>query len=178
MKHALALILPVLVLSACATPYQPDLVGKPSARVRMVSTHSMFGPASVLTSSCVPYSALQWDSNTQRLGHLPSRGSTPKRESIGIPLADLPEYASFTEHRIAAGEPISLAFYGTLYSYPNTVKCAVGARFTPTEGADYQAIFSERAGGGCAIAVHRLISDPDGKVKEAAVEGLRFLPRC
>lgn len=178
MIRVLLILVVMLAELGCASHYQPDLANKQSARVRVVSTHSMDASASVLSGNCVPYSSISWETNTQRVAYLPGRGGAPKKQSLGMLTANLPEYASYSEHRVPAGDPISFAFYGMHFFGNRTVTCAVGARFTPVEGVDYQVSFSEQSGGLCAITVSRLLGGSDGKVIEAPVVDVEGIPRC
>mgnify|MGYP006203012987 CR=1 FL=1 len=112
--------------------------------------------AAVLSGACVPFSTIGWDRNAQQLAYLPGRGREPQRNSLGVPAAaDLPEYASFSEHRIAAGESTMLAFYGMSFEGNRTVTCAIATRFTPVDGANYEVRYGEQSGGICTITASR-----------------------
>jgi hypothetical protein len=164
-------------LTACASAYKADLEGKPSARVRMVSTSSYFASAGILAKDCAPSTVGGWTASMQEMASLPGRGYTRKRESIGMPVSEIPEYASFVEQRIAAGVPITLAFRGTL----GNAYCNIALVFTPQEGGDYEALFAEKPGGRvgiCTIAVSRLRAISDGKAQPVPAENVRSLPPC
>jgi hypothetical protein len=178
MMRAIAMVL-VLALVGCAEPYKRDLAGKASARVRMVSTFS--GPArpALITKECVPppLSDIQWAGAAEEMAVLPGRGREPKRESIGMPMTSLPEYASFTEQQIPAGVAVRLAFRGM----NGNAACTIATQFTPQEGADYEVIYGEESGGRagrCTIAVFQLRATTDGKAVRSPVSDLQRVPRC
>lgn len=168
-KFALTVL---IALTGCATPYTADLTGKPTARVRVVSTHSYLVRASTLAGDCLPINLESWNLKTLQLAELPGRGSAPKRESIGMPMPNLPEYASFVERRIPAGAPFALGFFTAAPG-----RCSVGVRFTPREGGDYEARFAEDTEG-CTIAFYGLVPSQDKAATPVQVDGVQRLRRC
>jgi hypothetical protein len=172
-----ALVVLVVVAAGCHAPYKADLEGKPTARLRMVSTSGYYAAAGLLDKDCSPAINGGWTIAMREMATLPARGREPKRESIGMPMANLPEYASFTEHRIAAGAPITIAYRGTL----GNAYCNIALRLTPQEGADYETLFAEEAGGRagiCTIAVWRLRPAGDGKAVRMPAENVQRLRPC
>jgi hypothetical protein len=159
-------------LAGCAVPPETDLDGKPAARLRVASTHSYAARAAIVAGECIPVLGV----GTSRLATLPPRGDRPKRDSIGMPMSDFPEYAHFSEHRIPAGAPLRVAFsvnYGVGLSFNPGIAggCARGVRFTPEEGADYEARFAEE-GSRCTLVLRKLVPAEGGKALPASAGGV------
>lgn len=162
----------LLACAGCMSTYAPQLEGKPSARLRVVSTHAYGVTAGVLPKGCQPGINLQWDLNMERFAFLPGRGAQPKHESIGMPMTPMPEYASYSELRIPAEQPFNLAFRLAA----GNIFCTLAQSFTPQDGADYEAVYRE-VGSNCVISVRRLAA-AGSTVLPVPVEGLARVPRC
>jgi hypothetical protein len=131
----IALALPVLLAACAAAPgtapeykadYKPELAGKPAATLRLSSLHPRPARVGALSGECVPFTVKAFDATTQGIGTL-----TAKQPA---------------EQAIPAGAPFTFAFFAS-----NTVvtgqiatdeNCAVGMRFTPEAGAEYEAVFT------------------------------------
>ena len=152
-------------LAGCAPAvYKPEVAGKPTARIRMVSNFLTGVAVRRFEGSCVPFSEMQ--------GELLPTLNRDKREAIGIPMTNLPSSANFKEHQIVAGEPIIFQFRTSWQSGMLSPKmdCVSRMGFTPQNGADYQATFSYRTNPeGCTLVLRRLRSGPDGRVVEEPV---------
>jgi len=128
----LTLALPLLLL-ACAAPtptpapeYKPDLAGKPTATLHLSSLHPSPARAGLLTGTCVPFTAKAFDGASLGMGTL-----TAKEPA---------------EQKVLAGEPLTLAFFTSTTTVSGQTatdaNCAVGMRFTPEAGAEYEAVFT------------------------------------
>lgn len=178
----------VTCLCACAPlpAYKPDLAGKPTARIRLVSIHpSGAYPRQLSGGACVPG---RWTGGpmVEGQGYTPSLHGIPRpnhpedirREGIGIPMTGIPRSANFTEHKIVAESPIVFEFH-TVYQerFGATKSCTTGIAFTPKEGADYEAIFSQ-IDQGCKVSLVRLRLNPAGRVLEEPAPDAKGAPRC
>jgi hypothetical protein len=130
-----ALALPAALLAACAATipvpeykvgYQPDLADKPAATLRLSSLHRSPAWAGALSGNCVPFTAKDFSAATQGIGVLNAKQPA--------------------EQKIPAGAPFTIAFFTTSTTVSGQTatdaNCAVGIRFTPDAGADYEAEFS------------------------------------
>lgn len=176
----------VIFLGGCApVEYKPDLAGKPTARIRVVSIHPVgVFPRQLDGGSCVP---APWVSPlTSGFGNmpflygmnLPNHPEYIRREAIGIPMTGIPSAANFTEQTIIAGTPIVLQFSTSYNSGPGKItSCASGIDFTAEKGADYEAIFSAKDQG-CAMSLRKLRLDSAGRVVEESVPSAKAAPTC
>lgn len=130
-----ALALPAALLAACAAPiptpeykvgYNPDLADKPAATLRLSSLHRSPAWAGALTGNCVPFTTKDFTAGTQGIGVLDAKKPV--------------------EQRIPAGAPFTIAFFTSSTTVSGRMatdaNCAVGMRFTPEAGAEYEAEFS------------------------------------
>jgi hypothetical protein len=127
----LAIVLPAALLAACAAPapqynatYKPDLADKPAATLRLSSLHRNPAWAGALSGNCVPFTAKDFTAATQGIGVLNAKPA---------------------EQKIPAGAPFAIAFFTTSTTVSGQTatdaNCAVGIRFTPEAGAEYEAVF-------------------------------------
>lgn len=173
------------LVAGCA-PYAPELGDRPPARVRVVSTYQEPVRAAVMSGDCVPMGALEWSAVTQSLSLLPGRGKPPERTGIGMPDTKVPPELSFSEHRVPAGTPLTLAFrmsasYGSEVGvYGQTLStCTVAIRFTPRPHADYEAIYSiDPRRNRCSAIVREIQRGANGAPAPRTLPDVEYLPRC
>ena len=135
----IALALPVL-LAACAagpgtTPgtapeykadYKPELAGKPTATLRLSSLHPSPARVGALRGECVPFTAKAFGDATQGIGTLTAKQPAEQKIPAGAPFT----FAFFASHTVVTGQVAT------------DENCAVGMRFTPEPGAEYEAVFT------------------------------------
>ncbi len=164
----------IFSLGGCAPAvYKPDVAGKPTARIRMVSNFLGRVVPMRFDGPCFPFSESQ--------GELMPILDQEKRETIGIPMTNLPSSARFMEHNIVAEAPTIFQFRTSWQSgafLAPKMECASRIGFTPQKGADYEAKFSYRATPeGCTLSLRRLRLGSDGRVVEEVVPDAK-VPTC
>jgi hypothetical protein len=159
----LAPVLAALLLAACAAPapeYKPDLAGKPTATLQLSSLHPSPVQVGALTGQCVPFTAKEFGAKTMAMGLL--NGKQP------------------AERQVLAGEPITLAFFTSTTTVSGQMatdtNCAIGMRFTPEAGAEYEAVFTGDSDN-CRLDLGKL-SGSSGSVRPTPVPGATAIKSC
>jgi hypothetical protein len=176
-----ALLFPLcLAIAGCAAAYKPVIEGGPTARARVMSTHSIHGvQATVLQKGCLPTNNVAFEMGDGRLGYVNLKHpaiALMKAESTSIGMkGGPPAPAVYREVAIPAGKPFPVGFYGL----GGGQQCFTGLTFTPEAGRDYEVIFSDSgmSVGGCAASVRRLVYQGES-ITYAPVPGAEPVPRC
>ena len=120
------LLLVALLLAGCASPYKPDVEGKPAATVRIASVHSAESRVAVLDGECVPFVRPDWEKRSQAIAILKDSNSVYQK--------------------VPAGKPLTLTFFTQTTTVEKDVAtdavCAVAIRFSPEPGEEYEAVFA------------------------------------
>ena len=183
-------------LAGCASPYIPNLEGRPVARMRFVTEHP--GPTRGLGSTfvhqhpdgCAPDpDAWLHASRSTTIAVLTGRASlgTPIQEllpqpkeamvRLGMPGETPSNPGLFAERRIPADEPFVFSMSGAhAAGYNRYASCTVAAAFRPEPGGDYQATFGLAGGQICTLQVFR-VRGP-GRVGDADLVRISRAPRC
>ena len=139
------------LLAGCSTAYQPDLEGKPAATLRLASVHPAESRVAVLVGDCVPFVRKDWETGSRAIAVLKDSASVSQK--------------------VPAGQPLTVAFFTSTTRVQGDLAtdevCAVGLRFTPEGGADYEAVFAGD-GEGCRVDL--------GKMRPKTGEGARTEP--
>ena len=151
-----------LLLAGCSgSPYKPDLAGKPVATVRIASVHPAESRVGVLAGSCVPFVRSDWAKNTQEIAALKDGTSIPQQVPAGQPLT----LSFFTSSTVVEGDLATDAV------------CAVGIRFTPDAGSEYEAVFAGDAEN-CRLELGKMRPMTGEGARTEPVTGAVELPGC
>ena len=156
------LILLSVVLSGCSTNYKPDLEGKPAATVRLASVHPAESRVAVLAAGeCVPFVRKDWETGT--------RGIAVLKDSASV------------SQKVPAGQPLTLTFFTSTTRVQGDLAtdevCAVGIRFVPEGGADYEAVFAGDSES-CRLDLARMRPKTGQGARSEPVFDAKELPGC
>ena len=151
-----------LLLAGCGGPaYKPELEGKPVATLRIASVHPAISQVGVLDGACVPFVRDDWQKRTRTIAVL--------KDSTSI------------YQKIPAGQPLVLSFFTSTTTVEKDIAtdavCAVGIRFDPESGAEYEAVFvgdSEN----CRLELGKMRPQTGAGMRTSPVPGATNLPGC
>ena len=150
-----------MALAGCASPYLPDLQGKPAATVRIASVHPAESRVAVLEGECVPFVRGDWEKKTR-------------------PIATLKDGNSIYR-KVPAGQPITLSFFTSTTTVEKDMAtdavCAVAIRFNPEGGADYEAVFAGDSEN-CRMELGKMRPQTGSGARTSPVPGATNLPGC
>lgn len=150
-----------LALAGCAASYQPDLQGKPVATLRIASVHPGESRIAVLEGECVPFVRADWEKKTR-------------------PIATLKDSNSIYQ-KVPAGQPLTLSFFTSTTTVEKDMAtdavCAVGIRFSPESGAEYELVFSGDSEN-CRMELGKMRPQTGSGARTAPVPGASNLPGC
>jgi len=156
----LFLVLP-LFLAGCASPYKPDVEGKPAATVRIASVHSEESRVAVLDGECVPFVRSDWEKRSQAIAVLKDSNSVYQR--------------------VPAGKPVTLTFFTSTTTVVKDIAtdavCAVAIRFNPESGAEYEAVFAGDSEN-CRMELGKMRPYTGQGARTEPVTGAVELPGC
>jgi hypothetical protein len=156
------LVVVSLLLAGCASPYKPDLEGKPSATVRIASVHPAESRVAVLSEGeCVPFVRSDWEKRTRGIAVLKDANSLYQKVPVGQPIT----LSFFTVTTTVAGDVATDAV------------CAVAIRFSPEGGAEYEAVFAGDADN-CRLELGKMRPQTGDGARTEPVAGATELPGC
>ena len=157
----LRLLLVPLLLAGCASPYKPDVEGKPAATVRIASVHSTESRVAALDGECVPFVRSDWEKRSQAIAILKDSNSVYQK--------------------VPAGKPLTLTFFTQTTTVEKDVAtdavCAVAIRFNPEAGAEYEAVFAGDSEN-CRMELGKMLPLTGQGARTAPVTGAAELPGC
>ena len=157
----LRLLLVALLLAGCASPYKPDVEGKPAATVRIASVHSAESRVAALDGECVPFVRSDWEKRSQAIAILKDSNSVYQK--------------------VPAGKPLTLTFFTQTTTVEKDVAtdavCAVAIRFNPEAGAEYEAVFAGDSEN-CRMELGKMLPLTGQGARTEPVKGAAELPGC
>jgi hypothetical protein len=128
--------------------------------VRIASVHPAESRVAVLEGECVPFVRADWDKKTKSIATLKDGNSIYQK--------------------LPAGQPVTLSFFTSTTTVEKDVAtdavCAVGIRFDPESGAEYEAVFAGDSEN-CRVELGKM-RPPTGGARTAPVPGATTLPDC
>jgi hypothetical protein len=150
-----------VALAGCAGSYQPDLGGKPAATVRIASVHPAEARVAVLEGECVPFVRDDWEKKSRSIATLKDGRSIYQK--------------------LPAGQPVTLSFFTSTTTVQGDLAtdavCAVGIRFSPEGGAEYEAVFAGDSEN-CRMELGRMRPQTGQGARTEPVKGATELPGC
>ena len=150
------------MLAGCASPYKPNLEGKPVATVRIASVHPAESRVAVLKEgNCVPFVRSDWERRSEAIAVLKDANSIYQK--------------------VPAGQTLTLTFFTSTTTVSGDVAtdavCSVGFRFNPEAGVQYEAIFSGDSEN-CRLELGKLLPQTGSGARTEPVPGASELPGC